>query len=126
MKIVFMGTPDFAVASLDALKNAGFDIVGVVTAADNAAAQKVQRQAGQMPQHPFKGGQRIDQDARRQAPKPVAQGGKGFGRRDQRVYLHRSFLYGAPAGTHAFLPPAGGGGLTKARPSPLGRSNVPA
>ena len=24
MKIVFMGTPDFAVASLDALKNAGF------------------------------------------------------------------------------------------------------
>ena len=29
-----MGTPDFAVASLDALKQANFDIVGVVTAAD--------------------------------------------------------------------------------------------
>jgi len=39
MKIVFMGTPDFAVASLDALKNAGFDIVGVVTAADKPAGR---------------------------------------------------------------------------------------
>jgi methionyl-tRNA formyltransferase len=34
-----MGTPDFAVASLDALKNAGFDIVGVVTAADKPAGR---------------------------------------------------------------------------------------
>lgn len=39
MKIVFMGTPDFAVASLDALKNEGFDIVGVVTAADKPAGR---------------------------------------------------------------------------------------
>ena len=39
MKIVFMGTPEFAVASLSALKNAGFDIVGVVTAADKPAGR---------------------------------------------------------------------------------------
>jgi methionyl-tRNA formyltransferase len=39
MKIVFMGTPDFAVASLNALKLAGFDIVGVVTAADKPAGR---------------------------------------------------------------------------------------
>ncbi len=39
MKIVFMGTPDFAVASLAALKDAGFDIVGVVTAADKPAGR---------------------------------------------------------------------------------------
>lgn len=39
MKIVFMGTPDFAVASLNALKNTGFDIVGVVTAADKPAGR---------------------------------------------------------------------------------------
>ncbi len=39
MKIVFMGTPDFAVASLDALKNAGFDIAAVVTAADKPAGR---------------------------------------------------------------------------------------
>jgi methionyl-tRNA formyltransferase len=39
MKIVFMGTPDFAVASLNALVEAGFEIAGVVTAADKPALQ---------------------------------------------------------------------------------------
>ncbi|RZK91202.1 MAG: methionyl-tRNA formyltransferase [Pedobacter sp.] len=39
MKIVFMGTPDFAVASLSALKEAGLAIVGVVTAADKPAGR---------------------------------------------------------------------------------------
>jgi methionyl-tRNA formyltransferase len=34
MKIVFMGTPDFAVASLDILVKNGYDVVGVVTATD--------------------------------------------------------------------------------------------
>lgn len=34
MKIVFMGTPDFAVASLDILIQNGFDVVAVVTATD--------------------------------------------------------------------------------------------
>lgn len=47
MKIVFMGTPDFAVASLSALVNAGFEVVGVVTAADKPAGrgQKLQESA---------------------------------------------------------------------------------
>jgi methionyl-tRNA formyltransferase len=39
MKIVFMGTPDFAVASLAALLDAGFDIVGVITAPDKPAGR---------------------------------------------------------------------------------------
>jgi methionyl-tRNA formyltransferase len=39
MRIVFMGTPDFAVASLSALQQAGFTIVGVVTAADKPAGR---------------------------------------------------------------------------------------
>lgn len=39
MKIVFMGTPDFAVASLSALQQAGIEIVGVVTAADKPAGR---------------------------------------------------------------------------------------
>jgi methionyl-tRNA formyltransferase len=39
MKIVFMGTPDFAVASLDALVQANFDVVAVVTAADKPAGR---------------------------------------------------------------------------------------
>jgi methionyl-tRNA formyltransferase len=47
MRIVFMGTPDFAVASLDALVQAGHDIVGVITAADKPAGrgQKIHESA---------------------------------------------------------------------------------
>jgi len=47
MRIVFMGTPEFAVASLDALIKAGSDIVGVVTAPDKPAGrgQKVSESA---------------------------------------------------------------------------------
>jgi methionyl-tRNA formyltransferase len=39
MNIIFMGTPDFAVASLDALVKAGFNIVGVITAPDKPAGR---------------------------------------------------------------------------------------
>ncbi len=39
LRIVFMGTPEFAVASLDALVNAGYNIVGVVTAPDKLAGR---------------------------------------------------------------------------------------
>jgi methionyl-tRNA formyltransferase len=39
MKIVFMGTPEFAVASLEALIDAGSHIVGVVTAPDKPAGR---------------------------------------------------------------------------------------
>jgi methionyl-tRNA formyltransferase len=47
MNIVFMGTPDFAVASLNALVEAGLNVVGVVTAADKPAGrgQKLQESA---------------------------------------------------------------------------------
>ncbi|MDC6364453.1 MULTISPECIES: methionyl-tRNA formyltransferase [Flavobacteriaceae] len=39
LKIVFMGTPEFAVASLESLMNAGFEIVGVITAPDRPAGR---------------------------------------------------------------------------------------
>src|SRR2546428_1150153 len=39
MKIVFMGTPDFAVASLDILVKNGYDIAGVITAPDKPAGR---------------------------------------------------------------------------------------
>ena len=39
IRIVFMGTPEFAVASLDALVSAGCNIVGVVTAPDKPAGR---------------------------------------------------------------------------------------
>lgn len=39
LRIVFMGTPEFAVASLDALNKAGCNIVGVITAPDKPAGR---------------------------------------------------------------------------------------
>ena len=39
MRIVFMGTPDFAVASLDALYEAGFDILAAVSQPDKPAGR---------------------------------------------------------------------------------------
>ncbi|MFD2965883.1 methionyl-tRNA formyltransferase [Sphingobacterium bambusae] len=47
MRIVFMGTPDFAVASLQALSEAGENVVAVVTGVDKPAGrgQKIQESA---------------------------------------------------------------------------------
>ncbi|MDE5424192.1 methionyl-tRNA formyltransferase [Ancylomarina sp. DW003] len=47
LRIVYMGTPEFAVAPLDALIEAGFNIVGVVTNPDKPAGrgQKIQESA---------------------------------------------------------------------------------
>lgn len=39
LRIVFMGTPDFAVATLDALLKAQFNVVGVITAPDKPAGR---------------------------------------------------------------------------------------
>lgn len=39
LRIVFMGTPEFAVPSLDALVKAGFNIAGVITAPDKPAGR---------------------------------------------------------------------------------------
>lgn len=44
LHIVFMGTPEFAVASLHALINAGFHIAGVVTAPDKPAGRGMKLQ----------------------------------------------------------------------------------
>jgi methionyl-tRNA formyltransferase len=42
LRIIFMGTPEFAVASLDALVQAGCNIVGVITAPDKQAGRGLQ------------------------------------------------------------------------------------
>ena len=39
LRIVFMGTPDFAVASLEAILKAGYPVVGVITAPDKPAGR---------------------------------------------------------------------------------------
>lgn len=44
LRIVFMGTPEFAVASLDALVKTGCSIVGVVTAPDKPAGRGMEMQ----------------------------------------------------------------------------------
>jgi methionyl-tRNA formyltransferase len=44
LRIVFMGTPEFAVASLDAIVKAGCNIVGVITAPDKPAGRGMQLQ----------------------------------------------------------------------------------
>ncbi|MES2430713.1 MAG: methionyl-tRNA formyltransferase [Bacteroidota bacterium] len=44
LRIVFMGTPEFAVASLDALVKAGCNIVGVLTSPDKPAGRGMQLQ----------------------------------------------------------------------------------
>ena len=44
LRIVFMGTPEFAVASLDALVKAGCNIVGVITAPDKPTGRGMELQ----------------------------------------------------------------------------------
>ncbi|MEQ1552766.1 MAG: methionyl-tRNA formyltransferase [Ferruginibacter sp.] len=44
LRIIFMGTPEFAVASLDKLVQAGCNIVGVITAPDKQAGRGMQLQ----------------------------------------------------------------------------------
>lgn len=39
LRIVFMGTPEFAVASLESIINAGYNVVGVITAPDRPAGR---------------------------------------------------------------------------------------
>jgi methionyl-tRNA formyltransferase len=51
LRIVFMGTPEFAVASLDALVQAGCNIVGVVTAPDKPAGRGMKLQESAVKQY---------------------------------------------------------------------------
>jgi len=44
LRVVFMGTPEFAVASLDALVKAGINVVGVITAPDKPAGRGMKLQ----------------------------------------------------------------------------------
>lgn len=51
LKVVFFGTPDFAVASLDALVQNSFDVLAVVTAPDKPAGRGMQLQASSVKQY---------------------------------------------------------------------------
>lgn len=51
IRIVFMGTPDFAVASLDILVRNGYNVVGVITAPDKPAGRGLQLQQSAVKQY---------------------------------------------------------------------------
>ena len=51
LRIIFMGTPDFAVASLDALVQKGCNIVAVVTAPDKPAGRGMKLQQSAVKQY---------------------------------------------------------------------------
>lgn len=51
MRIIFMGTPEFAVASLDALVQHGYEVAAVVTAPDKPAGRGLQLQQSAVKQY---------------------------------------------------------------------------
>jgi len=68
MRIVFMGTPEFAVASLDALKKAGFNIVGVITSPDKQAGRGIQLQQSAVKKYALEHGLNILQPEKLKNP----------------------------------------------------------
>src|SRR5678815_3333331 len=63
-RVVFMGTPDFAVASLDALIKAAFTIVGVITAPDKPAGRGMRINESAVKKYAVKHGLKILQPER--------------------------------------------------------------
>jgi methionyl-tRNA formyltransferase len=68
LRIVFFGTPDFAVASLDTLIQAGANIVAVVTAPDKPAGRGMQLQTSAVKQYASDKGLKILQPEKMKAP----------------------------------------------------------
>ena len=68
LRIVFMGTPEFAVAALDKLVQAGCSIVGVVTAPDKAAGRGMQLQQSAVKQYAIEQGLYILQPEKLKSP----------------------------------------------------------
>ncbi|GAA3967797.1 methionyl-tRNA formyltransferase [Mucilaginibacter dorajii] len=68
MRIVFMGTPEFAVASLDALIKASSDIVGVVTAPDKPAGRGQKLNESAVKQYAVANGLKVLQPEKLKSP----------------------------------------------------------
>ena len=68
LRIVFMGTPEFAVAALDKLVQAGCSIVGVVTVPDKAAGRGMQLQQSDVKQYAIEHGLFILQPEKLKSP----------------------------------------------------------
>jgi methionyl-tRNA formyltransferase len=68
LRIVFMGTPEFAVPSLDALVEAGHEIVGVITAPDKPAGRGLKINESAVKQYAAKKGLHILQPEKLKNP----------------------------------------------------------
>ncbi len=68
LKIVFMGTPDFAVASLDALLKEGYPVAGVITAPDKPAGRGKKLRPSAVKKFAQENGLKILQPQRLKAP----------------------------------------------------------
>lgn len=73
LKIVFMGTPEFAVASLNALVNAGFNIIAVITAPDKPAGRGMELQQSAVKKYAVEKGLSVLQPERLKNPEFLAQ-----------------------------------------------------
>lgn len=73
LRIVFFGTPDFAVASLRALKEAGANIVAVVTAPDKPAGRGRQLQESAVKQYAISAGLPVLQPEKMKNPEFLAE-----------------------------------------------------
>lgn len=72
-RIVFMGTPEFAVASLAALVQAGFTIVGVVTAPDKPAGRGMKLQESAVKKYAVEQGLHVLQPEKLKNPEFIQQ-----------------------------------------------------
>ena len=68
LRIVFMGTPEFAVPSLDRLFKAGYDIVGVITAPDKPAGRGMKLTESAVKKYALEKNLRILQPEKLKAP----------------------------------------------------------
>jgi len=68
LRIVFMGTPEFAVASLDALLKAGYKVVAVITAPDKPAGRGMQLQQSAIKKYAVEHGLKILQPEKLKSP----------------------------------------------------------
>jgi methionyl-tRNA formyltransferase len=73
MKIIFMGTPEFAVASLDALVKAGNNIVGVITAPDKPAGRGQKMNESAVKQYAVANGLKVLQPEKLKNPEFLAE-----------------------------------------------------
>lgn len=73
LRIIYMGTPDFAVAPLRALVEAGYNIAAVVTAEDKPAGRGLKAQESAVKKYAVEAGLRVLQPPKLRAPEFIAE-----------------------------------------------------